>query len=145
MNKHELETLMGIKALRRRCEVKVSAWVRRNTDKALCVCVSRMVEWNPCQCLESLSGLLSWINGKVTVCTDTYMRGRARTQAGRFTHVSALHRPSTMTGTLSHPIPPPHGDTQTRWVVSLESHTHASPGQIHSQTVSQIFRLISTL
>lgn len=122
MNKYELETLMGIKVLRRLCEVKVSAWVRRNTDKALCVCVSRMVEWNPCQCLESLSSLLSWINGKVTVCTGAH----THTHTGRFTHVSALLCPSTMTGTLSHPIPPSHEDTQTRLVVSLSTRKHTT-------------------
>lgn len=44
----------------------------KKTDKELCVCVSRTVEWNPCQCLASLSSLLSWINGNVIAYTHTH-------------------------------------------------------------------------
>lgn len=51
---------------------------------------------------------------------------RAHTHTGRFTHVSALLCPSTMTGTLSHPIPPSHEDTQTRLVVSLSTRKHTT-------------------
>lgn len=104
---------MGIKALRRLCEVKVSAWVRRNTDKALCVCVSRMVEWNPCQCLESLSSLLSWINGKVTVCTDTQMHARNNTQADSHTYQ------------LCSVLPQWQGHCHTPFRRLMKTHSHA--------------------
>lgn len=46
--------------------IKLLMCTHANTDKELCVYVSRTVEWNPCQSLASLSSLLSWINGNVT-------------------------------------------------------------------------------
>lgn len=104
---------MGIKALRCLCEVKVSAWVRRTTDKALCVCVSGMVEWNPCQCLESLSSLLSWINGKVTVCTDTQMHARDNTQADSHTYQ------------LCSVLPQWQGHCHTLFRCLMKTHRHA--------------------
>lgn len=52
--------------------IKLFLCERAKTDKELCVCVSRTVEWNPCQCLASLSSLLSWINGNVITYTHTH-------------------------------------------------------------------------
>lgn len=138
MNKYELETLMGIKVLRRLCEVKVSAWVRRNTDKALCVCVSRMVEWNPCQCLESLSSLLSWINGKVTVCTGAHTHTH-RPIHTRISFALSFHNDrDTVT---------PHSalswrHTDTLGCLSLDSQTHNS---LSCHTVSKTFSLFNQL
>lgn len=48
---------------------KLLLCMHAKTDKELCVCVSRTVEWNPCQFLASLSSLLIWINGNVTAYT----------------------------------------------------------------------------
>lgn len=90
---------------------------------------------------EQLAKLDQWQSHSVYRHTNA----RARQHTGRFTHVSALLCPSTMTGTLSHPIPLSHEDTQARLVVSPKSQIHTSLGQIHKLTAFQTFKLISTL